>query len=61
MQYYILKQFIPNADVWVAKLDPSDTIYSYSTLEDAESDLPAIQLIYPDRALKIQLMGTPGL
>jgi len=42
MQYYILKQFVPNAEIWVASLGPGDPIYSYDTLEEAETALPEV-------------------
>jgi len=61
MQYYILKQFIPGAEVWVAKLNDTDTVYSYTTLEEAEAALPTVQPLYPDHALRIQLMGSAGI
>jgi len=56
MQYYILKQFVPNAEVWVAKLNDVDAVYSYPSLEAAEGALPSIQLLYPDTKLRIQCM-----
>ena len=40
MQYIILKQFVSGAEIWVAKLTPEDTEYSYDTLEEAETALP---------------------
>jgi hypothetical protein len=43
MQYIILKQFMPGAEIWVAKLTPEDTEYSYDTLEEAEEALPTVQ------------------
>ena len=51
--YYILKQFYPGANVWVEKLTPEDTIYSYDTLEEAEAALPEVQALYPDNLCRV--------
>jgi hypothetical protein len=51
--FYILKQFIPNAEIWVAKLNDSDSEYSYSTLEEAEAALPEVQALYPNNQCKV--------
>ena len=61
MRYYILKQFIPNADVWVVKLTTDDTVYSYDTLEEAVTALITVGPLYPENQLKIQQMGSAGL
>lgn len=53
MTYYILKQFIPNAEIWVAKLDADDPEYIYPTLEEAETALPEVQLLYPNNLCKV--------
>ena len=52
--FYILKQFLPNTDIWVVKLNPDDPEYSYNTLEEAESALSTVQANYPNNACKIQ-------
>ena len=44
------------AEVWVAKLNADDTIYSYPSLEEAEEALPSVQLLYPDTELRTQQM-----
>lgn len=36
MQYYILKQFLPNTQIWVWKLTEEDTGYVYGTEQEAE-------------------------
>jgi hypothetical protein len=51
--YYILKQFVPNADIWVIQLTPEDTIYSYNTVEEANAALPEVQLLYPNNLCKV--------
>ena len=51
--YYILKQFILGADIWVAQLNPEDPIYSYETLEEAEAALPEVQILYPNNKCKV--------
>jgi len=53
MQYIILKQFMPGAEIWVAKLTPEDTEYSYGTLEEAEEALPTVQELYPNNKCKV--------
>ena len=51
--YYILKQFFPGAEIWVAKLNAEDTEYVYSTLEEAETALPSVQELYPNNLCKV--------
>jgi len=51
--YYILKRFAPGADIWVVKLDESDSEYSYSTLEEAEAALIILKPQYANNDLKI--------
>lgn len=53
MTYYILKRFIPGADIWVAKLDDNDPQCSYPTLEEAEAALITLKPQYPNNDLKI--------
>jgi len=53
MQYYILKQFVPGAEIWVAKLNDSDPEYVYPTLEEAEVALPSVQDLYPNNQCKV--------
>jgi len=53
MIYYILKQFHPDADIWVAKLNEEDNIYEYDTLEQANTALPEVQLLYPNNICKV--------
>lgn len=50
---YILKQFLPDANIWVAKLNDSDPEYAYPTLEEAEAALPSVQESYPNNQCKI--------
>ena len=50
---YILKQFLPNAEIWVAKLNDSDPEYAYPTLEEAETALPSVQDLYPNNQCKV--------
>jgi hypothetical protein len=53
MQYYILKQFMPGADIWVASLGEGDPIYKYDTEAEAEVALVELEPSYPGRKLKI--------
>ncbi len=52
-QFYILKQFFPGAEIWVAKLNADDTEYVYPTLGEAEEALPTVQALYPDNLCKV--------
>jgi len=51
--YYILKQFVPGADIWVEQLTPDDPIYSYNTIEEADAALPEVQALYPNNLCKV--------
>lgn len=51
--YYILKQFVPGADIWVKQLSPDDPIYSYDTVEAAEQALSEVQALYPNNLCKV--------
>ncbi len=38
MQYIVLMQFIPGLDqIWVARLEPTDPIYTFDNLEECEA------------------------
>ena len=38
MQYIVLEQFIPGLDqIWVARLNPEDPIYTFDTLQACEA------------------------
>ena len=52
-QFYILKQFFPGAEIWVAKLNDEDPEYTYSTIEEAEEALPTVQELYPNNLCKV--------
>lgn len=51
--FYILKQFIPGTQIWVAQLNPNDPVYSYNTLEEANIALPEVQALYPNNECKV--------
>ena len=55
-QFFILKQFYPGAEIWVAKLNAEDTEYVYTTLGEAEEALPAVQELYPNNLCKVSGM-----
>ena len=55
LEYFILKQFMPDADIWVASLGPGDPIYSYPTQEEAEAAITELQPSYPDNKLKVSV------
>ena len=44
MQYIVLMQFIPGLDqIWVARLQPTDPIYEFDTLEECEAKAAELQ------------------
>ena len=44
MQYIVLEQFIPGLDqIWVARLQPEDPIYTFDTLEACEAKAAELQ------------------
>jgi hypothetical protein len=44
MQYIVLEQFIPGLDqIWVARLNPEDPIYTFNTLEECEAKAAELQ------------------
>jgi hypothetical protein len=53
LEYYILKQVMPGAEIWVASLGPSDPIYKYPTEAEAEAAITELQPSYPTHKLKI--------
>ena len=52
-QFYILKQFFPGAEIWVAKLNDEDPEYTYNTIEETEEALPTVQELYPNNLCKV--------
>lgn len=51
--WYILKQFAPGVDVWVVKLNDTDTIFEYGSMEEAEASLMGVQSLYPNTVCKV--------
>lgn len=44
MNYIVLEQFIPGLDqIWVARLEPTDPIYTFDTLEECEAKAAELQ------------------
>ena len=44
MNYIVLEQFIPGLDqIWVARLEPTDPIYTFDTLEACEAKAAELQ------------------
>ena len=62
MSYVIHKQLIPkNNLIWVLKLNESDFIYSYETIEEAEIKLnELINLDTESREYKISIKNDDG-
>lgn len=54
MNYIVLMEFIPgNPQIWVARLNPDDPIYTFETLEEAEAKAAELQAADPSgRAYK---------
>jgi hypothetical protein len=53
MQYYVLKQFLPNTQIWVWKLNEEDTGYVFDTPEKAEDMCIYLESQDPSREYKI--------
>jgi len=44
MQYIVLMEFIPGlTQIWVARLNPEDPIYTFDTLEECEAKAAELQ------------------
>ena len=44
MNYIVLEQYIPGLDqIWVARLQPTDPIYTFDTLEECEAKAAELQ------------------
>lgn len=52
-QYYVLKQFIPGADIWVLKLNNDDTAYIYDTEAEAQTKCDELAVEDPSRKYKV--------
>jgi len=59
MVYRVFMQFIPGLDdIWVAQLEPSDPIYDYDNLEEAELKAQELQDADPTgRLYKAEQIG----
>lgn len=53
MQYYVLKQFISGAQVWVWKLTEEDTGYVFNTEQEAEDMCLYLAEQDPSREYKV--------
>ena len=51
--YYVLKQFVPGADIWVLQLNPDDPIYSYPTEAEAQAKCDELHAEDPTRQFKV--------
>jgi hypothetical protein len=54
---YILKQFLPDAEIWVAKLNDSDPEYAYPTLEEAEIRCKMLRELDPIHDIMVGPVG----
>jgi hypothetical protein len=59
MIYQVQMQFIPGSDqIWVARLNPDDPIYEYSTQEEAQLKADELKLADPtDRQYRVVEIG----
>ena len=53
MQYYILKQFLPDTQIWVWKLTEEDTGYVYDNEQEAEDMCVYLKEQDPSRDYKV--------
>ena len=53
MQYYVLKQFLPNTQIWVWKLNEEDIGYVFDTPEEAEDRCIYLKSQDPSREYKV--------
>lgn len=54
MKYVVVMQFIPGNDqIWVERLSPSDPVYEYDTLAEAEAKKLELEAADPTRGFKI--------
>ena len=53
MQYYVLKQFIAGAQIWVWKLNEEDTGYVFDTEQEAEDMCITLKEQDPSRDYKV--------
>jgi hypothetical protein len=53
MQYYILKQFLPDTQIWVWKLKEEDMGYVYDNPEQAEDMCLYLKSQDPSRDYKV--------
>ena len=53
MQYYVLKQFIPDSQIWVWKLNEEDTGYVFDNPEQAEDMCLYLKSQDPSREYRV--------
>ena len=53
MQYYVLKQFLPDTQIWVWRLTEEDTGYVYDTEQEAEDMCLYLKEQDPSRDYKV--------
>jgi hypothetical protein len=53
MQYYVLKQFIPDSQIWVWKLNEEDTGYVFNNPEQAEDMCLYLKSQDPSREYRV--------
>ena len=53
MQYIILKQFVPNAEIWLARLNADDIAYIYDNEIEAQTKCDELTIEDPSRRYKV--------
>jgi len=53
IEYYVLKQFAPNAEIWVARLNADDIAYIYDNEIEAQAKCDELAAEDPTRRFKV--------
>ena len=53
IEYFVVKQAFPNAEIWVTKLTADDPIYVYSTEAEAQAKCDELSIEDPTRRFKV--------
>lgn len=53
LEYYVLKQFAPNAEIWVARLNAEDPAYIYNNEIEAQAKCDELAIQDPSRRYKV--------
>lgn len=53
IEYFVVKQAFPNAEIWVTKLTAEDTIYVYDNEPEAQAKCDELAAADPTRRYKV--------